>query len=161
MRPSYPRMGAASLASREFRASAEGGEIGERLDDLERELPPVAVEADPHDVAVAHLAREDLPPERRFDLTLDRALERTRAVRRLVAAAHEVRLRIVGDLQRDPPVAQPFADAVELDLDDLLELVLRQRVEDDDLVDAVEKLRTEALAQLVQHGRAHHRVLAR
>ena len=34
-----------------------------------------------------------------------------------------------------------------------------ERVEDDDLVDAVEELRPEVLAQLVEHRRAHHRVI--
>ena len=53
---------------------------------------------------------------------------------------------------------QACAQAIELNLDDLAELVFGERVEDDDLVDAVEELGPEMLAQFVQHGRPHDRV---
>ena len=52
-----------------------------------------------------------------------------------------MRLGRVGQLQRDVPLRQPLAQPAELDLDDLLQMLLGQRVEDDDLVDAVEELR--------------------
>ena len=43
----------------------------------------------------------------------------------------------------------------KLDLHDLLQVLLGQRVEHDDLVDAVEELGPEVMAQLLQHRLLH------
>ena len=44
-----------------------------------------------------------------------------------------------------------FVRRRELDLDDLLQVLVAQPIEDDDLVDAIQKLRPEMLAQRVHH----------
>ena len=54
--------------------------------------------------------------------------------------------------------ARRDAQARELDIDDLHELLLGERMEDDDLVDAVEELRAEVRPQLLEHRRAHDRL---
>ena len=88
--------------------------------------------------------------ERVLDEPLDRALERPRAVRRIPALLGEQLLRLVRDLELDPPLREPLAQPRELQLDDVGELLARQRLEDDDLVDAVQELGPEAVAQLVR-----------
>src|SRR5579872_1812484 len=55
-------------------------------------------------------------------------------------------------MQRDVPLFQARAQAVDLDIDDTLDLVTRDLVENDDLIDAVDELRSEALfAQTLPH----------
>src|SRR5207237_977545 len=84
-------------------------------------------------------------------LFLDDALERPGAVRRVIAGPDQVRPGGVGQFQRDLPLRQPLSQAAELDFDDLLQLGLVQGVEDDHLVDPVEKLRPEVSPHLLQH----------
>src|SRR5207302_6501522 len=50
----------------------------------------------------------------------------------------------------DPPFAKTLAQPLELDVDDVLDLLARERLEDDDLVDTVEKLRTEIVAHRLE-----------
>ncbi len=61
--------------------------------------------------------------------------------------------------ERDTAFGEPAAQPFELNVDDLFELLFVERVEDDDFVDAIEELGAEVLAQFVEHGRAHHRVV--
>ena len=63
------------------------------------------------------------------------------------------------ELELDAPLGKPLANAVELNIDDLLEFLFGERVENNHLVDAVQKLRPEMLTQLVEHRRAHDRVV--
>src|SRR5665213_1906573 len=66
--------------ARGFDDLAERRQVGERLDHLEGQLPVIGVGVDADDVAVAHLAGQDLPAQRRLDFPLDRALERPSSV---------------------------------------------------------------------------------
>ena len=83
---------------------------------------------------------------------LDRPLERPRAVGRVVAfldeqvfaAASVSSTRIFRSSSR-------FSKPAQLDVDDLLHVLAAERVEDDDLVDAVEELRPEVRPQRVHH----------
>ena len=110
----------------------------------------------PHDaVLIVDLAGEDLSTERGLELLLQQPLERARAVDRVVAGVREVLERRVGELDLDLALRQPRPQPAELDLDDLLELLARQAVEDDDLVDAVEELGPEVLAQRLEHLALH------
>src|SRR4051794_808676 len=97
---------------------------------------------------VADVASDQRPRDARLDLALDEAPQRARAVHRVVALARDERARRLGDLEREPPVAKAGADAGELQVDDLLDLLQGERLEEDDLVDAVEELGPEAGAQL-------------
>ena len=61
-------------------------------------------------------------------------------------------LRLVVQVELDPPVAEAFALPRHLELDDLAELILRQRLELHDLVDAVEELRAVDLAHRLRRS---------
>ena len=71
--------------------------------------------------------------------------QRPRAVNRIVPFARDECLGGIGQLERDLLLLEPFRQAAELDLDDLLQVVLVQPIEDDDFVDAVQKFRPEML----------------
>jgi hypothetical protein len=81
---------------------------------------------------------------------LDRALERPGAVGGVPTLLGEQLLRLVRDLELDPPLGKPLAQTPELELDDLGELLAGQRLEHHDLVHAVQELRPEPVAQLVR-----------
>src|SRR5262249_5060609 len=84
-----------------------------------------------------------------------RAFQRTRAVVGVLADADQVGLGGIGKLERDVTVLQSKPKIFKLNVDDLLQVLLGQRVEDDDLIHAIEKLRTEVLPHLVQHILLH------
>jgi hypothetical protein len=88
------------------------------------------------------------------DAMLDHALERAGAKGRVVALADEQFFGRVAQLDGDLAVAQQRAQPLQLNLDDLLQLLPAERVEDHDLVDAVEELRAEVAAQHLAHTRA-------
>src|SRR3954447_16957485 len=120
------------------------------------ELVVLAVDGDRR--SVADVASDQRPRDARLDLALDEAPQRARAVDRVVALARDERARRLGDLEREPPVGEAGAGAGELEVDDLLDLLEGERLEEDDLVDAVEELGAEARSQLGHHALA--RVLA-
>jgi hypothetical protein len=96
-------------------------------------------------------AGEDLTREPGLLFLLYQAFERTRPVLRIVAALGEIVGRLFGELEFDLALLESLAQAADLDADDLAQLLAAQRMEHHDLVDAVEKLGTEALAQHVAH----------
>src|SRR5215470_9504630 len=98
-------------------------------------------------VARLDLVFQDPLRERVHDLFLDEPLQRPRAERRVVPAGRQRLLRLVRPRQGDAPVRDRPGEPLELDLDDLRDLLARQAVENDDVVDAVEELRTEVAAQ--------------
>src|SRR5256886_6571276 len=113
---------------------------------------------DAHVTAVAHVSGDDQLREAGLHLLLDRATERTGAVDRVVAALGEIVLRAVGELERETAVGEATAEPRELQVDDLSHLGARERVEDDDVVDPVQELGTEVLAERVEHPLAHRLV---
>src|SRR5215510_8811600 len=121
----------------------------------EIQFPALRVEIDENGLAVADFAFQDAASERRFDLALDRAFERARAEERVVAHAHQMRARRIGKLQTDVTFGQAPPQPVELDFHDLFQALFRQRVEDDDLVHAVQKFGPEVMAHLFQHRPLH------
>ena len=108
-----------------------------------------------HFFAVVDLAADNQPAEARFHLLLNRPLERAGAVDRIVARLHQMRPCRIGQRELDVAIGQALAQARELDFHDLLQMLLIERMEDDDLVDAVEKLGPETAAQFV-HDRILH-----
>ena len=111
------------------------GEIGSDgsgsrcLDLLEHELLAVSVHA--NRVAVAEVACKQAQRERVLDEPLDRALQRTGAVRRIPAGLGELLLRGIGQLEGDVPLGKPLTQAFELQLDDLGNLSARAAKLDD------------------------------
>ncbi|SPE30427.1 conserved hypothetical protein [Candidatus Sulfopaludibacter sp. SbA6] len=106
-------------------------------------------------LAVMHRALQQQAAQRRFDLFLNGPLQRTRAVMRVVARAHQIGARSIGEFERDVTVRQARPQAPKLDLDDLFQVLLGKRVEHDGLVHAVQELRPEMAPHLVQNGRFH------
>src|SRR5207249_2791360 len=97
-----------------------------------------------HDgVALTELAVQNGHRERILNPTLDHALERPGAVGRVVALVRDELQSHRGELQADPPLRQSLPQSLELDVDDRLDLFTAQRLEDDDLIDAIEEFRTE------------------
>ena len=114
----------------------------------------VRVVVDDNFFAVVHLAADNQPAESCFHLLLDRSFERPRAIDRIVASLHQMRPRLIRQRELNVAIRQTLAQARELDFHDLLQVLLIEGMEDNDLVDAVEKLRPETAAELV-----HHRIL--
>src|SRR5581483_1967333 len=118
----------------------------------EHDLPFMRVHED--GVALLALAGENILRARVEDETLDRALERPRSIGGVEALLRDERLRVGRELERDLPLGQAPREDLRLLLDDLHELLGREVLEDDDLVDAVQELRPELSAQRVRHALA-------
>ncbi|GIX64344.1 63 kDa protein [Babesia caballi] len=104
---------------------------------------------------------EDPTRNPRLDLALNRALYRPRAVRRVVAQLRNVQQRLVVDGELDVLLRKPVSQLAELNADDALELVLGERVKDDELVQPVEELRREGLPHRLHHLVLHLGLLVR
>src|SRR5699024_7165042 len=104
---------------------------------------PVLSERDPDGVPVADLAAQQGAGELVADRLLPEAGQRARRVRRVVAAPGEPALGRRVDLQREPPRLESSRELVDLDVHDVLELVLAERVEDHHVVQPVDELRLE------------------
>ena len=130
------------------------------VDATELQLPAAGIG---HDlVAVVELATKQLDCQGLDDLLLDRALQGPRAVDRVEAFDGEEFLGRVGEFELDLAVGEPLTDFGQLDVDDGLDLFLAQRVEDDDVVDAVEQLRSEALPdESITRSRVRSRAASR
>src|SRR5207245_1625315 len=137
-----------ATASRIPRTGLGSGRGGRGL--LERELAVLGVDHDR--VALAELVLEQALRQRVLDLALDRALQRPGAVSRIPAGIRDQLLRRRRQHEVDAALREAIADPVELQLDDVAELVARERLELDDLVDPVQELGPEEVAQSV--GRA-------
>src|SRR5262249_28086020 len=73
------------------------------------------------------------------------------AVDRVVAAVGEIVTRRFAELEREVAIRQTEGQPAELDVDDLPYVLAVERVKDDDVVDAVQELRTEVLPERRQH----------
>ena len=73
--------------------------------------------------------------------------KRPRAVHRVVAFGDDEPLGGLGELDVDLALLQTLEQPADLDVDDLRHVLDAERVEEDDLVDAVEELRPEVLPQ--------------
>src|SRR5690606_5968455 len=102
-RPATPRGSAATPGAGPAPAppprslARSGGERDRRAVDQQ----PALAGVDPHGVAVADPPLEDHPGERILQAALDRALQRARAVDRIVARIGEPALGRIGDVERD------------------------------------------------------------
>ena len=93
--------------------------------------------------AVVHVAAEQGPADAGLHLVGDEPAQRTGAVHRVEALLGDVPAGVLADLERHPPIRQPGPQVVEHQLDDALDLRLGQRLEQHDVVDAVQELRAE------------------
>src|ERR1043165_9681457 len=116
---------------------------------LELQLELAVVHVHEHRVARLELPFEQADRQRIDDLALQRALERPRAERGVVACARQMVLRRLADLERQAALGDHLRQAAELDLDDPLDVAEVEGVEDDHVVDAVEELRAEVAVQFL------------
>src|SRR5262245_2895927 len=105
------------------------------------------LEVDADRVAFGELALEEPQRQRVLDEALDCALQRAGAVGRVPAGLGEVLLGGVGQLEAQAALGEAVAEPRQLELHDLADLLPRQRLELDDLVDPVEELGPERLAR--------------
>src|SRR5260221_3496319 len=96
-------------------------------------------------IALVNCTFEKATGDAVLDLLLDDALEGTGPVLRVEAHLCQQVPCGVSELQRDVSLGQALAQANHLDLHNVLHLLTRDWMEDDDLIDAVDELRAEAL----------------
>src|SRR5829696_3259138 len=95
---------------------------------------------DPDPVALAQLALQDRQREAVDEVALDDALERTGAVGRVVAEVAQEGPGVAGQLDLDAALPDPAGQALDLQVDDPADLRAVERVELDDVVQAVDEL---------------------
>src|SRR5262249_30141215 len=98
---------------------------------------------------------EQLESKRILDQALNRAAHGARAVLRIVTFGDDPLLRCRSHFEFHLAVLEQLRHIVQLDVDDLHQMFARQRVEYDDIVNAVEEFGTEMPAQ------SFHQALAR
>ena len=116
--------------------------------------PPSGVASTTIVASVAVRAFEQAHCDRVRELPLQHPLERACAVVGVVARVRDPCACRVGEIESDAALGEPRAQLRELDVDDARDVLLRQTVEHDDLVDPVHELGLEVRAH-----RCHHRVL--
>ena len=102
------------------------------------------------------LARGELPGQqvlgqRVLDEALDGTAQRAGSVLRVVALPRDESARGIGHFETDPRFGEPSLHAGEEQADDLFQLGLAERLEDDDLIDPVQELRAKVVAQAGLH----------
>src|SRR5215218_6802242 len=105
--------------------------------------------------AVRDLAAQDHLAHGVFDNALQHTLQGSRPEGWVVAFIGELVQCLVGELDRYVTLDELLAEALYLDLDDMAHVLALELVEDDDLVDPVEELGTEDLAQLARDAALH------
>src|SRR6476661_199333 len=104
------------------------------------------------DVAVGHLGLEDFLGNRVFDVLLNGAVQRTSTVFGVVAfVGHEV-LGFLGELHLVAQGLHPAQQLAEADVDNAVDVLFLKRVEDDDVIQSVQKFGREGLPQGVGDG---------
>src|SRR6266404_4338991 len=121
------------------------------LADLERHLPRFLIRVHHNMVAVQHRAVENFQRQRILHQLLNRPFQRTRSEVWIVAFGEEQLFRRVGELQRNFAIGQQAAQVFQPQVDDLHQLFLAQRMEDDDVVHAIQELRLEMPMQRLHH----------
>ena len=112
-----------------------------------------------HLVAFAHLVSEHGAGELGLELGADQAAQLARPELRPEPGRGEVRDRRLVDLKIHPLAVRGALHPLELQLDDGADLLAPQRMEDDDLVDAVDELGPEMAAHHVHDLPAQPRLV--
>jgi len=93
--------------------------------------------ADDDAVAFGKFPGQNIPGQGIQNQLLQRPFERPRAVNRAIALFGYIFFRRVCQFKRELTLGQPLVDQPELDADNPVNVVQRQTVEHDDVVDAV------------------------
>src|SRR6185295_18280329 len=102
---------------------------------------------DSNALPVVNLALEQLERKRVQYFALDDAFQWSGAVCRVIAEFDEKVLRGNGQFQLYVPLSKATQQALDLDLHDLTQVIARQHIEDDGLVDTVQELGPECLSE--------------
>eukprot|EP01085_Mycamoeba_gemmipara_P004067 Mycagemm_TRINITY_DN10252_c0_g2::TRINITY_DN10252_c0_g2_i1::g.4067::m.4067 type:complete len:259 gc:universal TRINITY_DN10252_c0_g2_i1:1483-707(-) len=113
---------------------------GGRGQDSGSVLELLAVRVDRHARVVHELARDEHARESRADLLLQVSPQGTRAVDGIVGRVQDKRDGLWAEIDRDLTLRESLRDAGQLQVHDVAEVVVRERVEDDDVVEAIEEL---------------------
>src|SRR5690606_31577929 len=124
------------------------GALGNHGTSGERQL--IVCRVDHHVVAFAEVAFENAHGQWIEHAALDGPLERAGPVYGIIPFLHEQIPGRRGQLDGDLAILEPLQQALQLDVHDLRRLILRQPLEEDDLVDAVDELRPEVLPERVE-----------
>jgi hypothetical protein len=119
---------------------------------LETEIVALRVHANLDRITFAKFAGEDSLCQRVFDALLDDALQRAGAEDGVVAFLGEEFFGFRIDRQSHVSIREALAQVAELDVYDLRKLLLAQRMENDRLVNAIEKFRAKRLLEQVADG---------
>jgi len=139
------------VAALTYRTSRESvGRSGGSLRFTTAEFETARTGIDYHMRAIANLAGEKFSAKGGFKLPLKHSPQWPRTVHRIIAVLGEVVPRIVGQLEFDLALFEPPPQMRELNVDDLPQFLARERMEHNNLVDAVEELGTETLAQHIE-----------
>ena len=103
----------------------------------------MAVGGDADGVAVGEIAGDQFARQGVLEHSLNRAAQRPGAVLNVRTLLQKERPGLVVQLERQIPVRKSFVKIPQLDVHDLLEFRLAERMKDDNLIDAVEKFRSE------------------
>ena len=114
---------------------------------------------DLHSIAVGEFSRQDFAREGILDPLLNDALERSSAELRVVAFACKCERSGLRDAELHAASIQSAAKIAQLNLRDGAKLLARERVEDHDVVDAIDELGTKALLQQVANMRFDDRLV--
>src|SRR5262249_37020932 len=136
---------ATSVASEVVKSRSDQQRVA--LGDAERPvLQLVAVEVDLDAIGLAELALDEGLRQRVLDVALERASEGPRAVGAIRARlVDDPPLRVLGELDADLAALDRLVDLLDEQADDREQVVFRERLEDDDLVEPVDELRVEGL----------------
>jgi hypothetical protein len=116
-----------------------------------REFQLASRRVDPHHGGLAELSLQHPHRKRIQHPALNGPLQGSGTVGRVVSFGDQEILRTVRELDANLAVLEALHQAAQLDVDNLPHLSARQRVEDDDVVDPVQELRTEVGPQGVHH----------
>src|SRR6266571_7575307 len=122
-----------------------------RRNALERQVGPVLRAVHPHTVPFPVLSLEHGERERVLQEPLDGALQGPGPVDGIVALRDQELLRRRRHLEPHLSVGHESLEPRDLEIDDLADVLARERSEDDGIVHAVQELRPERLAQQFEH----------
>src|SRR5579875_3206725 len=114
------------------------------------------VGTDMHFPILGNVAQQDAQAERDGEQALDGTAQRARSLRLAEPLTAEQIDGTVIDVQREALFEQARAQFIDLQARDGANLGLIERMEDDYLIDAVEKLRAEGFAQALHQALAWH-----
>ena len=95
-----------------------------------------------------YLICQDQLCRQRFHIFLDITLQRTRAINRIICVVYNELLRIRAEFDRKLLIFQTMIQVCDNQIDNTADVILRQRLEQDDLIQTVQKLRTEVTCLL-------------